>query len=172
MTITLQKAQIRDAPLLATWFNDRNNIKYMSTVVRCKKHTQKGIEQDLRESDPSFERLFMVLLGKKLIGHAGIDDIDLHDQRAEIFFLIGDAKEQGKGYSKEILTLLLNYAFTKMHLNSLFATATIENIPSQRVLEKSGFKKIGIRRQFNYINGKFVDEVLYDMVKKEYKKMS
>jgi len=170
--ITLRKVQQKDAPLLVQWVNDRQNIQYMSTLIRCKKHTLQSIQQEIRQADPSYERLFMVLCkGKRQpIGHAGIDDIDTHDRRAEIFFLIGDKEEQGKGYSKDILMKLLDYAFTKMRLNSLFATATIRNIPSQKALERAGFKRIGIRREYNNIGGKFMDEILYDMTAKEYRK--
>lgn len=170
--IFLRKVKRGDAGLISRWFNDKKNMKYMSTVVRCEVHSKKDWERRIKESDSTFERLFMVCrkAGKKRIGHAGIDDLDFHDKRGEVFFLIGEKEEQGKGYGKEILALLLDYAFKKLKLNSLFATATLENKPSQRVLQRAGFRKIGIRRGYNYIDGKFLDEVFFDMTAEDYRK--
>jgi diamine N-acetyltransferase len=111
------------------------------------------------------------LKGKKdPIGHAGIDDLDFDDKRGEIFFLIGDRKEQGKGYGKEIVKLLLKYGFKQLHFHSIFASAVIVNISSQKILERSGFRKIGVRRGYNLINGKFLDEVFYDITIDDYKR--
>ena len=96
---------------------------------------------------------------RKPIGQAGIDDLDFLDKGGEIFFLIGDKDEKGREYSREIVQLLLHHAFKKLKLNSLFAAVTAENIPSLNVLEKAGFKKIGIRREYNFIGGKYFEEV-------------
>jgi RimJ/RimL family protein N-acetyltransferase len=167
-TISLRKAAAEDALLIAGWYNDSDNIKYMSTVVRERKHTPASVKRDIENSDPGFERLFMVEADGEVIGHCGIDDIDIHDQRAEIFFLIGVADARGKGIGKEIGRLLLEHAFGEMGLNSLYATAAVENEPSIRILEHLGFKRIGVRRQYNKIGEKFVDEILFDMLKDEY----
>lgn len=170
--IFLRPVRLADAPLIARWFNDWENVKYMSTLVRCQKHTPATIRKSIREIDPGFERLFIVENEKESepIGHAGIDNIDFRDKRGEIFFLIGEKKEKGKGYGREIIRQLLDYAFHKLKLNSLLATVTIKNLPAQKVLEKAGFKRVGIRREFNYINRKFLDEIFYDILRKDYLK--
>ena len=168
--ISLRKTSGRDAPLLTKWFNDKSIVGQMSTVLRCNHHTPASVKKDIQTIGPQSERWFMVCIrGKKQpIGHGGIDDIDQHDKRGEIFFLIGDKTEWGKGYGTEIVQALVHYGFEKLKLHSLFASATITNTSSQKVLENAGFRKIGLRRGYNYINGKFIDEVLYDMTKKDY----
>jgi len=136
--LSLRKVRVNDAPLIAKWYKDKNNVKYMSTVVRCMKNTPLSLRKEIKESDSNYERMFMVLKkGKKQpIGQAGIDELNLYDKRGEIFFLIGDKEEQGKGYGKEILKLLLKEAFEKLKLHSLFATATVNNLPSIKTLEE------------------------------------
>ncbi len=170
--IIIKPLNLTHAPYLLKWFKDKENIKHMSPVIRSFNHTLKSIKQDIKTSDPFFERLFMVYLkGKKdPIGHAGIDDLDFDDKRGEIFFLIGDKTQHGKGYGTQIVNSLLDYGFNKLHFHSIFATAFITNIASQKILEKTGFKKIGVRRSYNHINGKFIDEVFYDITVDDYKK--
>ena len=165
----LQPVKVTDAKILAQWFNDHENVKYMSPYVRCLKHTPKSVALDIKNTDPDLERQFMVYIKNKKepIGYAGIEEIDFDDKRGEIYFLIGDRSEQGKGYGQEITRLLIDYAFNKLKLHSLFADVTVLNKPSIKLMEKCGFRRIGVRRDYNYIDGKFVDEVFFDLVKKE-----
>jgi RimJ/RimL family protein N-acetyltransferase len=168
--IFLRKVVIKDAPLLAKWFNDKKNVYYLNPIIRCRKHTTKSIADELKNSDFEYERLFMICLksNRKPIGHAGIDDLDFYDKRGEIFFLIGEKEEQGKGYGLESLRLLLNYAFNKLKLHSLLATVTPNNKPSLKMLKKTGFKKVGIRREYNNYNDKYNDEILLDLLDREF----
>ena len=169
-SIYLRKAEPEDSVLISKWFNDADNVKYMSTIVRCMAHSEKSVANDILESDESFERLFMVCLeeNKMPVGHAGIDDIDFNDKRAEIFCLIGEKAEQGKGYGCQAISLLLDYGFNNLSLNSLFATSAVENKASISILEKLGFRKIGIRREYNNIGGRYVDEAFFDITRKDY----
>lgn len=166
--ITLRPVKTEDSALIADIFNNSSHIKYMSTYVRCKEHTVHDVKKSIEESDPNYEHLFMIIKDGEAIGHAGIDEIDMNDKRGEIFFVIL-GNETGKGYGKKTVKLLLEYAFNQINLNSIFATATIINYPSLSVLEKSGFKKIGVRRDYNYIDGKYFDEVFFDITLNDYK---
>lgn len=168
--VFLRKVDVSDAGLIARWYNDRKNIKYMNPIIRCKSHSAESMEHELKSSMPEREQLFMVCLKEdgRPIGHAGIDDIEMDDRRGEIFFLIGERGEQGKGYGKEIAKQLLDHAFAEMHFNTLFATVTVENAASVAVLEKVGFRKIGVRREYNFIDGKYLDEVFLDITFSDY----
>lgn len=170
--VFLRRVKVQDAPLLVRWLNDKRNTRYMSPIIRCHRHTLRSVRKEIKSLDPFYERLFMVYVRgqEKPIGHAGVDDIFFEDKRGEIFFLIGDRENWGKGYGKEIVDALLWYGFKRLHLNGLFATAAVDNIASIKILKKAGFKKIGIRREYNYINGRFVDEVLFDLTYRDYAK--
>lgn len=171
--IFLFEVELSDAEILSKWFNDKENIKYMSTIIRSKQHSKESVLDDIKELDNYYERLFMVCLNgcKKPIGHAGIDDIDFFDKRAEIFYLIGEKEHVGKGYGNKIVSLLLDYAFNKLNLNSIFASSTEINIQSISVLKNAGFKRIGIRREFNYIDEKYCDEIFFDITREDYEKI-
>ncbi|HLD73225.1 MAG TPA: GNAT family protein [Candidatus Nanoarchaeia archaeon] len=173
LRVYLRPMKLEDAKLVSNWYNDPETRKYMSTVVRGYTYYPRDIKKEIKENNPKEEQWLMVCLKSngKPIGQAGIDELDFLDKRGEIFFLIGDKAEKGKGYSHETIRLLLDFAFKKLKLNSLYATATVKNIPSLKVLERAGFRKIGVRREYNYIGGKFLDEVLYDLTKKDYRKL-
>ncbi len=170
--LILKQVEEKDAEYISKWFSDKEQNKYMSTFVRTRDHPIEKIREEIINSNENFERLFMIYLKGYCnpIGHCGIDDLDLHDKRGEIFFIIGEKEFQGKGYGKETAKLLLKLGFEKLGLNTLFATATLENVSSIKTLEKVGFKYIGIRREYNFINDKYLDEILFDITRKDYEK--
>ncbi len=164
--LILRSLNVNDAPLLVKWFNDNNNVRFMSPLIRGKKHSLLSVRTEIKGIDKEYERLFLVRKKENNtpIGHAGIDDIFMLDKRGEIFFLIGEKSEQGKGYGKEIVSLLLEHAFKKLKLHSVSASAMAENKASIAILKKAGFKKVGVKRDYNYVAGKYADEILFDLL--------
>jgi len=55
-----------------------------------------------------------------------------------------------------------------MGLNSITAIVTQQNTRSVRVFEKMGFRKVGIRREYHFINEERLDEILFEIIKKDY----
>ena len=78
-------------------------------------------------------------------------------------------KERGKGYGTEAIVVMVDYLFLSRDLMRVQATCDPCNIPSQRVLEKAGFKKEGIRRRVGFTRGKWVDDCLYSIIREEWK---
>ena len=76
-----------------------------------------------------------------------------------------DEDEQGKGYMKESVKLLLKYAFHECELHRIEASALVNNEKSRRVLTKCGFKLIGINEKYLLINGKWEDHATYYILK-------
>ncbi|MEK6263706.1 MAG: GNAT family N-acetyltransferase [Clostridium sp.] len=78
-----------------------------------------------------------------------------------------DEKEQGKGYMKEAVKLVVNYAFEELELHRIEATTLIDNEKSQRVLRGCGFKELGISEKYLYINGAWRDHMVFYNVKSD-----
>ncbi|MGE5629197.1 MAG: GNAT family N-acetyltransferase [Solirubrobacterales bacterium] len=68
-----------------------------------------------------------------------------------------DEKEQGKGYAKEAVKLVCDYAFEYMGLHRIEAVTLIDNIKSEKVLMNCGFQKVGTSPKYLFINGKWRD---------------
>lgn len=79
-----------------------------------------------------------------------------------------DKDHQGKGYMKEAVNLLINYAFHDMGLHRLEASTLVDNIKSQRVLKSCGFKELGINEKYLYINGEWRDHITFYLINKEW----
>lgn len=59
-------------------------------------------------------------------------------------------KHQNQGYMSEALEALLIWAFNQSGVRRVVAETTIKNIPSQRILAKSGMKKIKETRKSTF----------------------
>ncbi len=72
---------------------------------------------------------------------------ELPDCEIEIGYILKKSA-WGKGYATEVTNRLLKFAFEETPLEELVATTDLENIASQRVLEKCGLICEGMRRAY------------------------
>ena len=112
-------------------------------------------------------RLVIVLSAtNEKIGLIDLFDFDAKNSRAGIGIIISE-NFRNQGIGKESLGLILNYAFTHLSLHQLFANITTNNEASLLLFSNFGFQKIGIKKDWNKINGTFVDEVLFQLIHKK-----
>lgn len=78
-----------------------------------------------------------------------------------------DKDEQGKGYMKEALNLVVKYCFEDLKLHRIEATTLVDNVRSQGVLNSCGFKEIGISKKYLFINNEWRDHKTFYKVNDE-----
>ena len=101
----------------------------------------------------------------KLIGIAGHYRIQWEHFRSEIGYMFLP-ECHGKGIATEMLKLLIDYGFDEMNMHSIEAVIEPANIGSARVLEKNGFVKEAHLIENEYFDGRFVDSVIYSLLKR------
>ena len=79
------------------------------------------------------------------------------------------ADERGKGYGSEATQLIVDYLFLSKSIDRIQATTNVWNKPSQRVLEKVGFKNEGTIRKLQIVRGVWTDYQLYSILREEWK---
>jgi diamine N-acetyltransferase len=100
----------------------------------------------------------------KTIGLIDLFDFDAQNARAGIGIIIQQSENRSNGLGSEALSLLIKYAFTHLQLNQLYANIGTNNAISCALFTKFGFQKIGIKKQWNKVNGIFQDEALYQLI--------
>jgi RimJ/RimL family protein N-acetyltransferase len=79
------------------------------------------------------------------------------------------SSERNKGYGTEALKIMVDYLFLSKDIVRIQAGTNVENKSSQRVLEKTGFKKEGIARKETFVRGKWTDFYRYSILREEWK---
>jgi ribosomal-protein-alanine N-acetyltransferase len=107
----------------------------------------------------------------ELIGIIGLFRIHPEHYRAEIGYMLLP-EFQNQGIISESINAVLDYGFFKMNLHSIEAIIDPRNISSERVLQKNGFNKEAHFIENEYFDGKFIDSVVYSLLKRNYKNES
>lgn len=97
----------------------------------------------------------------KIIGRVRLSNIVYGVFKSGILGYSIDEDYQGKGYMKEAVNLVLNYAFKELDLHRIEASALLENERSRGVLISTGFKELGINEKYLFINGVWQDHITY-----------
>ncbi|WP_299117961.1 GNAT family N-acetyltransferase [uncultured Winogradskyella sp.] len=109
-------------------------------------------------------RLVISNYDNKTLGLIDIFDFDFKNKRAGIGIVIAEAENRGKGHGHEALDLLVNYCFTKLNLHQLYCNISADNINSLKLFENRGFKRIGLKNDWNYTNEGFKNEYLLQLI--------
>jgi ribosomal-protein-alanine N-acetyltransferase len=75
-----------------------------------------------------------------------------------------DRARNGRGLATAAVEDAVAYAFGELALHRVEAATLVDNVASQRVLEKAGFERIGVARRFLLINGEWRDFVLFQRI--------
>jgi RimJ/RimL family protein N-acetyltransferase len=77
---------------------------------------------------------------------------------------------QGRGYGSEAARQLVELAFVQGGLYRLEARCSIHNEPSFRLLERVGFTREAILREYFILHGRRVDHYFYSLLRPEWEK--
>jgi RimJ/RimL family protein N-acetyltransferase len=75
---------------------------------------------------------------------------------------------QVQGYMTEAARRLLGFLFAELGLHRVSARADVRNTPSQRVLERLGFRREAHFVEAFYIKGEWTSEYLYALLRREW----
>lgn len=100
------------------------------------------------------------------VGVCGFTSIDMLCRRAE-FSLYISPKYHRNGYAKATLKTLFQHGFMDWGFNSIWGE-TFEGNPALELFLKIGMKVEGIRRQFYFKKGKFIDAHLVSVLRSEW----
>lgn len=103
----------------------------------------------------------------EFVGMITVDTFSNINKRFSIAYGI-IKKYRGNNNAYKASRLLIDYMFDKLDMNRVELAHIIDNIASQRVIEKLGAKYEGVAREFKfYING-FKDCKIYSILKNEW----
>ncbi|MBT3741248.1 MAG: GNAT family N-acetyltransferase [Polaribacter sp.] len=101
---------------------------------------------------------------RKQIGMIDLFDYNPQHKRAGIGILIHPDFEK-KGFASEALSIIINYSFSHLQMHQLYANITSDNIKSLALFNKYNFIKTGVKKDWILSEGKFKDEVLFQLIK-------
>jgi diamine N-acetyltransferase len=102
----------------------------------------------------------------KAVGCVDLFEFDPRNRKAGLGILIADRADRGKGYATEALHLVVEYSFQVLDLHQLYCNVRVDNESSIALFKKSGFEVTGLKQDWVYENGRYIDEYTMQLVRK------
>lgn len=155
-------------PAYQRWFADMEVTRYL--LYRFP-FTTKAEEEWLEQVGKDPNQVMWAIVVKhngRLIGNTAIERIDWRNRRGDSGTVIGEKDEWGKGYAGEAMRLRTRYAFRELGLETVTTMVVLPNEASRRGLEAAGYRQCGLRRRFYFIDGRWHDAWLGEILRDEW----
>jgi [ribosomal protein S5]-alanine N-acetyltransferase len=167
--VELRPARVEDAESLAALYAAQREFLAPFDPIRPDVfYTVAGqrteLEQAVAHSRADLRHRFVIVAGGDIVGTLGISNIVRGQfQSANLGYFV--AREvNGRGVATRAVGLAVERAFGTLGLHRLEAGTLVDNLGSQRVLEKNRFERIGLARNYLRIAGAWRDHVLFQRV--------
>jgi len=156
-------------------FNYWNNKDFMNYSGRINTHSKEELKNWIqttwkeREQKKAFTFAIIEVNDKEIIGTIRLKIVNMISRRADISIGIFNPIFRDKGLGTESLKLLIDFAFNTMNFLSLELKVFTNNKRAISCYEKLGFKKVGVRRKADFVDGKYLDDLVMDLLIEEWK---
>lgn len=113
------------------------------------------------------EASFVIIADESVVGRIGLHHINTQHKNAAIGYWLTKNAE-GHGIISKSCKEILAYGFQKLALHRIEMKVATNNNKSQAIPAKLNFTKEGILRQAELVNNKFLDLILYSIIKEEW----
>lgn len=104
----------------------------------------------------------------KVVGMTGLINLSQRHKNAQFFITLGDKSIWGKGYSKQVIPLVLEFAFCELGLEKVYLFTLENNEKARYIYEKIGFNQEAYKKNEYFIHGKFHNLFHHAILKEEF----
>ncbi|HEY1421347.1 MAG TPA: GNAT family protein [Candidatus Dormibacteraeota bacterium] len=166
--VRLRPPQPQEAAAMALWFEDMEVTRFLKLRHPPSVEAEKEWLEEVAR-DPSSVFWGIEHQGR-LAGATSIMKIDWRDQHGTTGTVLGDKQVWGRGIGRELMQLRAAYAFTQLPLRKLKSGYFEGNVASGRAQAAAGYREVGRWRHDRFIDGKWVDHVLTELLREDWAK--
>jgi RimJ/RimL family protein N-acetyltransferase len=154
-----------DVPALVAACNDAEIAHWIPAIPRP--YTEADARSFIRgEARPDLAYSFAITIGGEVVGALGMR-LNSHNYRGHIGYWVA-ASSRGRGICTRALRLLARWALAELALQRLELITDPDNVASQRVAEKVGFRREGVlRSHLLHPDGRRRDSVMFSLLPRE-----
>jgi RimJ/RimL family protein N-acetyltransferase len=125
------------------------------------------IAKQINEPETWFQFVIIEKETQKIVGDLGIHFFDSDNKQVEIGCTL-NKNFQNKGYAAESVKRVIDYLFKELNKHRVIASIDPDNKSSIRLVERIGFRKEAHFVESLCINGKWVDDLIYALIEKDW----
>ena len=161
--MSLRRLEAADLPLVAGWLATPDNAQWLDFGGGIQTLTPAALAV-MNQRDLHLLRLYSDSGGGSPVGIVALSNVSRAVGTAMLWYVLGDKAHGGRGVTTRAVSDLLGVGFGELGLVAVNAWTVEHNLPSQRVLERNGFRFIGRQRACHVIAGRRYDRLLFDLV--------
>ncbi|KAL9681894.1 hypothetical protein QQ045_013683 [Rhodiola kirilowii] len=165
--ISLRKMDLSDLDGFMEWTKDEELVQFCFSDPKRTKESSTDFIKNIVEPHPWYRA---ICIGNKPIGSISVEPgTGVNGHRAELGYALG-VKYWDRGIATLAVKMVVDSIFKEWQkLERLDALVHIENLASQRVLEKADFCREAVFRKYLVFKGKCYDLVMYSILSDEVK---
>lgn len=165
--IYLSPRNVEDVEIFTEWMNDFFITDYTGRSYQTITLQEEKVYLEKEQNNKNVFAIIDVQTDE-MIGNIGLHEINHINRTATLGIFIGNKNYWSKGYGTEAIQLILDFGFNYLNLNNIDLALMEFNQRALKCYEKCGFKEIGRKRKCNFINGKYYDAILMDILAEEF----
>ncbi len=173
-SVRLRSLELSDVPLIMKHWNNINLRKELGPVVpHSSNEREMWVRQTWKEREQRTAFVFAIETRKDryFLGHCALKNVRWINRSAIVSIAIYNKSDRGKGYGTDALKVLLRVGFDFLNLHRIALNVFHTNKQALHVYEKIGFKKVGELRETDFVDGKYVNDVIMDMLEEDYRQL-
>lgn len=168
--LVLRDLHMNDKEAIFGYRSDAETNQFQSWIPKTIEEVEGFIIRNSKEFNQP-ETWYQLLITDKntkdIIGDVGVHFIDSENKQVEFGITLGKKYHQ-KGYASEALKGLISLMFKDLKKHRITTSIDPDNISSQKLMERIGFRKEGHFVKSLYLNGVWVDDVIYALLAEEW----
>ncbi|MEN4760394.1 GNAT family protein [Chryseobacterium sp. C39-AII1] len=168
--LLLRDITIDDKQAIFDYRSDAEANKFQSWIPETLENVESFIERNNKEFNQP-ESWYQILITDKET-KAVIGDIGIHffgDENLQVELGITLNKFfYGKGYASEALKSVIDFLFNDLNKHRIMASIDPDNGDSMKLMERIGLRKEGHFKKSLFWNDKWVDDVIFAVLKEEW----
>ncbi|MDB2415671.1 GNAT family N-acetyltransferase [bacterium] len=163
--IKLRALEPSDLDVLYRWENDTDIWKVSQTITPFSKNIlSKYLENAHQDIFTAKQLRLMIEKDGEALGTIELFDFDPINLRCGVGIWIVDKENRRKGYAREALSLIINYAFNSLHLNQMYCNISSHNQASINLFSSLDFQLVGQKAKWNKTATGWEDEFLFQLL--------
>ncbi|SDS55214.1 diamine N-acetyltransferase [Formosa sp. Hel1_31_208] len=164
--IYLRALEPEDLDFIHEIENDQGFWEISNTITPYSKYLIKQYLEHSHKDIFEVKQLRLVICNHEdeALGMIDLFDFDFKNRRAGVGILIKAPNNRQKGYGKEALQLLKSYCKSQLSMHQLYCNISEDNKMSLKLFKNEGFDVIGLKKDWNYINGSYKNEFLLQIL--------
>lgn len=171
--LILRPISLEDNNEIFAYRSDKETNKYQGWIPETVEDVAQFIgkvAKEINEPETWFQFVIVEKETGKIVGDFGIHFMDVDNKQTEIGCTLNKAF-QNKGFATESAKCVIDFLFNELDKHRIVTSIDPDNINSIRLVERLGFRKEAHFVESLWLNGQWVDDLVYAMIEKDWEKL-